>query len=206
MLRVGEFVMQILKATIVFAALAFASTGAQSASVIAVSTTDLAAQSDFIFQGKAIRSWVAAGPAKGSILTYLEFAVSDVIKGDRNRKSVVLSFLGGNLNGRVLRVDGLMLPSVGEEGVYFVERLGRNQVHPLYGWDQGRFLVQSDAQGGKSVFTHDMKPVGGFDRASAAARVNTGHAVGVAEAGDEHHAMSVDAFKSRVRALVGEQQ
>lgn len=194
--------MQSIKAMVLFATLAFAGSAAQAASVLAVGTSDLAARSNFIFHGKAVRSWVAAGPATGSILTYIEFSVSDVLKGDTNRRSVTLSFLGGVLNGQGLRVEGLVLPRIGEEGVYFVERLGRNQVHPLYGWDQGRFLVRGDTDSSKAVFTHDMKPVRGFEAASGQGSLDAGHARGVSTADNEKQAMSLAAFKFRVRALV----
>jgi hypothetical protein len=200
--------MRSLQAIIVFASVTFAAATAHAASVVAVGTSDLTARCDFIFHGTALRTWTAAGPSKGSIRTYVEFSVADVLKGDRNLSKVTLSYLGGVLNGRGLRVEGLRLPRIGEEGVYFVERLGRSQVHPLYGWDQGRFLVREDADGRKAVFTHDRKPVRGFDQMTGAPGMvaTAGHAGGVRIADDDRQALSLAEFKQRVRALVETRQ
>lgn len=198
--------MQLLRAIMIFATLALAGAAAQAASVLAVGTSDLTARSGFIFHGKVLRSWVASGPGNGAIHTYMEFSVNEVLKGDSKPATVTLSFLGGILNGKGLRVEGLALPRVGEEGVYFVEQLGRSQVHPLYGWDQGRFLVRAGADGSKAVYTHDMKPVRGFDAASVSSGLAGGHANGVIVADKDRQALSLDAFKLRVRALVEAQQ
>ncbi len=198
--------MHAIRAIIAFATLALGGAIAQAASVLAVGTSDLTARSDFIFHGKAVRSWVEAASGNGAIHTYMEFTVTDVLKGDRNRRSVTLSFLGGVLNGRGMRVEGLVLPRIGEEGIYFVERLGRRQVHPLYGWNQGRFLVHGDTENRKSVFTYDMKPVRGFEAVSASPGLAKRYANGVTVADDKRLALSLATFKLRVRALVEAQQ
>lgn len=178
---------------------------ANATTVLSVGTAELTVNSGFIFHGTVTERWVAAGPKEGSIYTYLRFSVADVLKGAAG-ESVVLRFLGGTLNGRTLRVEGMKLPAVGEEGVFFVERLDRHQVYPFFGWDQGRFLVRTDAQGQKAVFTHDLRPVGRLELARASTGISTGQAAGVEIAATDSDAMQLDAFMTRVRDLVEAQQ
>lgn len=177
-----------------------------AASVRAVGTSDLAAQSGFVFHGKAVEKWVAAGSRPGSIVTHMRFTVLDVLKGNRSQDSVVLSFLGGTLNGKTLRVGGLTVPRVGEEGVFFVERLGGNLVQPFYGWDQGRFTVQTDSLGRKIVVTHDQQPVRRVEKAAAGVGIAAGHAAGIITSNDQRDALTVDAFKTQIRAILETQQ
>jgi hypothetical protein len=191
----------------VFSALLFLAAGpAHSTSVLAVGTTELAANSKFIFHGKVIERWVAAGPRSQSIVTYFRFSVTDVLKGDSGKKSVVLGFLGGTLNGRTLRVEGMTLPTVGDEGVFFVDSPGANLVQPFYGWDQGRFQVHQDGQGRKVIYTHDEKPIHRLDSAIAIRGVSDGHAAGIVTAASSRDALTVDSFKARIREIVEAQQ
>lgn len=189
------------------AALALATISADSATVASVGTADLVEGCDFIFHGTPVERWVSAGTQPGSIFTNVKFAVSEVLKGDKTRKTVVLSYLGGTLDGLTLSIEGLRVPGVGEEGIYFVERLERSQINPLLGWDQGLFHVVADAQGRKTVFTHDLRPVGGINREKASrGGISTGSAPGVVIAARESDALSLEAFKARIRGLVEQRQ
>ena len=68
---------------------------------------------------------------------------------------------------------------VGEIGIYFVESLGRAQVHPFHGGPQGHFLVVPDpSTGEEQVFTLDRKPVVGVT--SSIGLPDPGLSVGVA--------------------------
>jgi hypothetical protein len=189
------------------AVLALSTSPADSSTVLSVGTTDLVEGCDFIFHGTPIERWVSAGAQPGSIFTNVKFAVSEVLKGDASRKTVVLSYLGGTLDGLTLSIEGLQLPGIGEEGIYFVERLGRNQIHPLLGWDQGLFQVVTDARGHKTVFTHDRRPIDRINREKASwGGISTGYAPGIVIGAMETDAISLEAFKARIRDLVGEQQ
>jgi hypothetical protein len=53
----------------------------------------------------------------------------------------------------------MQLPQEGEHGIYFVESLERLQVHPLYGWSQGHFIVEHDATGIQRIMTNRRLPV-----------------------------------------------
>jgi len=188
------------------AVLALSPVASDAASVKSVGTSDLVANSQFVFHGVITEKWVAPGSRPGAIFTHMRVAVSDTIKGAPGRQSVVLSFLGGTYQGRTLRVEGLRLPRVGEEGVFFVERLDRAQVHPLYGWDQGRFKVHTDRFGRKTVFTHDMKAVRSVAMARAESGLSSGRAVGIDVSDDPGDAISLDSFKARVRQIAEAQQ
>ncbi len=189
------------------AVLALSTGPANSATVVSVGTADLVEGCDFIFHGTAVERWVSAGAQPGSIFTNVKFAVSEVLKGDATRRTVVLSYLGGTLDGLTLSIEGLQVPDVGEEGVYFVERLGRSQIHPLLGWDQGLFHIITDDRGRKTVFTHDLRPVGRIDREKASwDSISTGNAPGVVIAIRESSALPLDAFKARIRDLVEARQ
>lgn len=185
--------------------LAFAAVS-QAASVRSVGTSDLVARSNFVFHGKAVEKWVAAGSRPGSIVTNVRYTVLDVLKGERSRQTVVLSFLGGTLGGRTLRIEGMKMPDVGDEGVFFVERLGGNLAQPFYGWDQGRFPVRADARGRKIVVTHEQRPVRSVDAVRGSAGVASGHAAGIGTSDNEADALTVEAFKSRIRRILEAQQ
>lgn len=179
---------------------------AQAATVSAVGTADLVRGSDFIFHGKVTGVRVAAGQQKGSIVTTVEFAVLDVLKGEPGRGRVELQYLGGTLHGRTLRIEGLRLPAIGQEGIYFVETLDRGQIHPMYGWDQGVFLVLADAGGKKYVATHDGKPVRAVSSRNVMYGISTGIASGIQLADSAAMAIGPADFKARVRTLVEMQQ
>lgn len=188
------------------ALLALASNPSGAATVLSVGTIDLINGCDFIFHGRPVERWVTVGSTPDSIVTKVRFVVSDVLKGDPQLTTVVLSYLGGTANGVTLSIEGLQLPNIGDEGVYFVERLGRSQVHPLLGWDQGQFQVVTDSQGRKSVFTHDLRPVGRIEGVGAKWGTGTDHAPGVVVATRKADALSLDAFKTSIRNLVEQRQ
>ena len=56
-------------------------------------------------------------------------------------------------------VSDMKVPQVGERGIYFVESLERSQVHPLYGWSQGHFIVKTDETGVDRIMTSNEQPV-----------------------------------------------
>jgi len=61
-------------------------------------------------------------------------------------ETVQLGFMGGQSGDSVLKVYGMQMPEVGERGIYFVENLSVQQIHPLCGWQQGHCLVISQKQ------------------------------------------------------------
>ena len=106
------------------------------------------------------------------------------------------------------------MPESGESGIYFVESLTRVQVHPLVGWEQGHFLLASQAGGTTIVTTAGHLPVLAVDAGTApqAMSLSTGVAKGVAVRSGQgvaaalNRPMSVDEFKQSVREIAAQAQ
>jgi hypothetical protein len=135
----------------------------------------------------------------------VQFRVLDVIKGPA-LSQVSLVFSGGTAGGITVAVGEMQIPNLGEEGVYFVESLQRNQVNPLYGWQQGQFLVLQE-NGERRVHTAARAPVYGIGPAAARAglELSSGTARGVQTRAPDASArpLSVEEFKTRLRAMRG---
>jgi hypothetical protein len=182
---------------------------AHATSVRQVSVEQMLAGSDFLFEGRVVSQQARAlGPAggKGIIYTDVTFEVLDVIKGEYPGDTVTLSFMGGSLEGVRMHVSEMRLPQMGEKGIYFVESMKRHQVHPLYGWDQGHYLVEPRAGGGETVKTRAGKPVYGVKRGTGSAggvRLSKGVADGMrlSPATDEAP-MSATQFKTKLRDML----
>jgi hypothetical protein len=178
--------------------------GVVSASSVAQVTFDeMVQQSEIAFEGRVVEQH-ADVDANGVIHTSITFQVLDVLKGTYTDSTITLRYLGGTSGGTTLKISDIVLPAPNERGIYFVESLKRKLVHPLYGWDQGRFLVKGGCGQADCVFTSNSKPVVAFEQRSAkAAELSNGIAVGVmvADLDRPQQAMSVSDFKRKVREL-----
>lgn len=112
---------------------------AQATTIQEMSFAEVVAGAELVFEGKVLSSETRT--QGGGIHTFVTFAVLDVIKGDYPGKELTLHYLGGQVGTRTLQVADMRIPQTGEVGVYFVETLQENLVHPLVGWAQGHFLV-----------------------------------------------------------------
>ena len=159
-----------------------------------------------IFEGRVTQKETRRPPNGGQIHTYVTFEILDIIKGNYDGDTIVLSFLGGTLpNGKGLRVSGMVIPEIGEEGIYFVNSLARTQVHPFYGWAQGHLLVKPDPAGVRRVTTLGGKPVISINPGPAdkKKKLSTGVAQGlnVERSGATAQGMEVSLFKQKLREL-----
>lgn len=113
-----------------------------SASTVQQITLSQAAQTAaFIFEGQVISKQVRYAQ-NGEPFTFFTFQILDVIKGSHPAVTIEIGYMGGtNADGLTLQVSDMRMPELGEHGVYFVESLTRQQVHPLFGWQQGHYLV-----------------------------------------------------------------
>ena len=183
----------------------FAAQGSSASTVMSVSVDDMIDRSEVVFEGRVLgRRFVDDGDAN-HLRTCVRFEVLDVVKGPELSGPVELCFAGGRSKAGISRsVAGLDLPAPGEQGIYFVESLAERSLSPIYGWDQGRFLVGRNGE----VKTAGGKPVVALDGDDAnGAKISNGVALGarVAEPGARGGAaMDADAFKARVRQLAGE--
>ncbi|HYR86715.1 MAG TPA: hypothetical protein VE422_21695 [Terriglobia bacterium] len=175
-----------------------------ASTVVQVTFDQLVTSSECIFEGRVIDER-AEFDSNGRIHTYVTFAVEDVLKGTFGGRTLILRYLGGTVGDTTLRISDLSLPETGEKGIYFVESLTRLQVHPLYGWDQGHFLVAtSKTDQTERVLSRNHRPITGVTTLPAkAGGLSTGIAMGlsVADASRSNEAMTVREFKQKVLEL-----
>lgn len=116
--------------------------------ILKVDFDNIVISSEVVFQGVAISRIVRTLP-NGQPMTFITFRIDDLIKGSYASPTIELGFLGGTIGGQTLVISDLKMPQQGEEGVYFVESTSRRLVNPLYGWNQGHYLVKTDENGNK---------------------------------------------------------
>lgn len=104
----------------------------------------LVAQSPLIFTG-TVTGW-RIDTSDGMDHTYVTFRIEDLIKGSAP-STLELRFLGADLQGVPLHVEGQFIPVPGTRGVFFVATVDNNQVNPLTGWHQGFFPLMQDGNG-----------------------------------------------------------
>ena len=126
----------------------------------------------------------------------------DVVKGTYNQPEITLRFLGGTVGEIGLNVSDSTLPELGEAGIYFVESLERFQVNPLYGMDQGHFLILESA-GQRIMVTRNRRVITGLlsDDQPPADGLSNGIAGGLSidEAGGSPGSVTVFQFKQVIR-------
>lgn len=185
----------------------------QASTVMEMSFDRLVSLSVLVFEGRVL-DMESRQLGDGSIRTYVRFEVLDVIKGDATDEVIELSFLGGQVGSRALQVSDMHMPEPGETGIYFVESLTRDQVHPLVGWAQGHFLLDPQSSGADIVTTVEHVPVVGI--AAGAAPVSMTLSKGVAKGVTVRSSqslleplsrpMTVDEFKQSVRVIAAQDQ
>ena len=106
-----------------------------------------------------------------------------------------------------MHISDMLLPERGEHGIYFIESLEKMQVHPLYGWSQGHFIVGYDAAGSEIVMTNKRLPVKGLKSDISEKNLNKGEQIPpglskgvvrdliVEQKNKEMRGMKVDEFK-----------
>jgi len=115
----------------------------QASEVLPLSFQQVTASAELIFEGRVLSRTSRLSPSSGNPFTYFTFQILDILKGSYPGRSIELGFMGGPKGGYVMRVTDMRMPKIGEKGIYFVERLDVQQVHPLCGWHQGHYLVIS---------------------------------------------------------------
>ena len=173
-----------------------------SSSVLAVSLEQLSTSSQLIFEGEVVGKTSDFNANQTRIQTYVTFRVADVVKGTYNQPEITLRFLGGTVGEITLNVSDSTLPELGEEGIYFVESLERFQVNPLYGMDQGHFLIL-ESTGQRIMATRNRRVITGLlsDDQPPADGLSNGIARGLSvnEAGASPSGVTVFLFKQTIR-------
>lgn len=176
----------------------------RASTVAQVNFDDVVAEAELIFEGRVMS--VESRQSGGVIHTHVRFEVLDVLKGDFSEAEIELRYLGGRVGNRLMEVTHMQIPTRGETGFYFVESLARNLVHPLVGWAQGHYLIESGPDGESSIHTAGGQsvyrvtapdpstpalPLGISDGTAAGVQVN---AVSAAD-----RAMTADQFRRHVQ-------
>jgi len=171
-----------------------------ASSVEQVSISEVTRGSELIFRGRVLDT---RGVREGTnaIFTRVTFEVLEIYKGPKVGNQIELDFMGGKLGTLELNVADMKFPKAGESGIYFVESLKRKQVHPLYGWQQGHFLISRDSSGTERVRTAYDRPVtsilaDGPTRATQAEIIARG--VLTAQSSSLEEGMTVNEFKRRI--------
>jgi hypothetical protein len=93
--------------------------------------------------------------AEGLQYTWVSFAAEDTLKGELPETGLELRFMGADLQGAPLHIEGQFIPVPGTRGVFFVADTANNQVNPLTGWFQGYFPLMQDGSGDDYL---DLRP------------------------------------------------
>lgn len=203
------------RALLITGVLALLSTPAVATSVLQFSFDELVDHADLIIEGLVVSAESRVESPDGQIATYVRIVVQDRIKGPDVGAELELRFVGGTVAGNTLEVSDMLMPAVGESGIYFVESLRERQVHPLVGWSQGHFLTRNDDQAGRpGVFTPAGRAIVGISHAASVLqprRVLPGNGVARGVLVDDapspspppsRAAMSVAEFKTEIRASI----
>jgi len=178
---------------------------ARGSSVRSVTVAEMLAHCELVFEGYVVGRRPYQDTITGMIHTNVIFEVLDVLKGRYSKQSIALSFLGGTVGDATLALGDMQIPEQGEKGIYFVESLRRRQVHPLYGWSQGHFLVVTDGRGVERVLTESRRPVAAMSAKpqQKSRRFSSGIARGVTvlEGDQRSGAMTITNFKKHLSAM-----
>jgi hypothetical protein len=171
--------------------------------IATVGIARMLSESELVFEGTVLEARAQVSAKSGWIHTFITFEIKEVIKGKFRRNRLTLRFAGGTVGDRSFKAHGLVMPQVGEHGVYFVETLSRQQVNPLFGWTQGHFLVNEDEEGNEIVQTRSRRNVTdmSFETKVEKMTVSTGTAAGVSTArrAERQPGLTKRAFISRLR-------
>jgi hypothetical protein len=180
---------------------ALAAAPAAATSLRSLSVRELLARAELVFEGRALSHEVRELTPGGAIRTCVRFEVLEVVKGPAVASPLELCFSGGTVGERTRLVHGLAVPEPGERGVYFVDDLRAARVHPLSGWDQGRFRVREGPL--DEVTTADGHPVTALDEREPPARgPSRGVARGARVGAPGSRGLAPAAFKARLRELL----
>lgn len=175
-------------------------------SVREVTITEMLQASELVLEGRVVAA-ESRKDSRSRIYTVLTIEVLDVIKGGHQGQWLTLAFSGGTLDGMTMHVSDMLVPAVGDHGIYFVESTKQRMVNPLYGWDQGQYLIDSDHTGTTRVMTSNNRPVTavvGYQTlalTSAPTRLSSGVARGLTIASEKDaKALTTDEFKEALSA------
>ncbi|MBV9492528.1 MAG: hypothetical protein JO069_22770 [Verrucomicrobia bacterium] len=173
---------------------------AHAASVRTLSLAEMSRSAEIIADAtvQAVQPYWAAPAGARAIRTKVTFAINQAIKGNPGT-TLVLEFLGGEVDGRGVRVPGVPQFHPGERYVLFSAGPDKTLVCPVLGFDQGAMrVVHDDESNVDRVFRNWGQPVNASEKFES--RVPA--VPGVTTRGQLRSAEPVDEFLARVRQAV----
>jgi len=171
-----------------------------------VTFEELLQYAEFVFEGQVIAVESVMPPNSRLPLTCVLFEIGEVFKGSHSDDTVDLCFLGGISGDYTVHVPNMQYPKLDEKGIYFVKSLARQYANPLYGWEQGHFLIETDPYTSREyVVTAGRQPVTGIALGAAPPHVlSTGVAIGVKTTNrlQPGEAWTVEEFKQNLRSML----
>lgn len=137
-------------------ALLFGTSLTSAQAVRSLSFEEIVTTADRVFLGQvvAVRPTWETSPQGKHIVSVVTFKVDRVLKGQFGPE-IQLEFLGGDIGGLVMEVDGMPQFRAGDRDVLFLSATPR-AVSPLVGFHQGRFRIADDRVNRTTrVLTHD---------------------------------------------------
>ncbi len=132
-----------------------AASPARATSVVAPSFPELVNEAETIVRGQvtAVRCAWADSPQGRVIKTYVTFAVEKRLKGTAPDE-LVLQFLGGEVDGQGMAVQGMPQFTAGKREILFIAGNGV-RFCPLVGMMHGRYRVLTDATTARDYIARD---------------------------------------------------
>jgi len=106
---------------------------------------------ELIIHGSVLSAETRVSPISGKPFTYFTIRIDEIIKGDYPFETIEIGYMGGTIGEMTLEVSDMRMPRVDERGIYFIETLGAQQIHPLIGWQQGHYRVIVNQDTGREV-------------------------------------------------------
>ena len=152
-----------LRLSLIALIICIAAVPVEATSVRQFTFAQLSDHANLIVEGKVISAVAREDGLGGGIGTYVRIRILDRLKGPDIGPVVELRFAGGTVADRTLQFADMVIPKLGETGMYFVESVESYQINPLVGWSQGHFVEIADAQTGlRRVYTPDGRAILGI--------------------------------------------
>ncbi len=168
----------------------------RATSVVPPTFPELVAEADGIYRARVagVEARRVARPDGGSVIkTFVSLAIDRVLKGTAET-GVTLEFLGGTIGDETLEVGGVPRFTVGEKGILFVQKNGR-QFCPLVRLGHGSYRIERDSMGRDYITRDNRAPL----RDVAEVELPLGESrAAVGTAPDPVGALSSAAFESRI--------
>jgi len=133
--------------SVIVVACAFFLVSAAYALVCPIPLEELVHQSDLIIIGRVKCLDSGWNEDKRIILTRAEIELLLILKGEHAKSTpVTVVYRGGNVNGIEMRFSEAVTLSEGERVLLFLRRCDNGQ-YRIYGWLQGKYTIESGANG-----------------------------------------------------------